>query len=139
MSHDEASQERSWTFLTNHARALIAIARNPNSRLRDIATWINITERSAQTIVNDLQEAGYITRTRIGRRNQYSIDPTRPFRHPADADYRIEGLIAVFTHHDHLANTGDPDTPVASDTTGAEGTSSQRRTRDPSTAPDDGV
>lgn len=108
MSHDEASQARSWTFLTNHARALIAIARNPNSRLRDIATRIDITERSAQTIVNDLEDAGYITRSRVGRRNHYSIDATRPFRHPADADYRVEGLLTVFTHHDHLANPGEP-------------------------------
>ena len=109
MSHDEASQARSWTFLTNHARALIAIARNPNSRLRDIAARIDITERSAQTIVNDLENAGYITRSRVGRRNHYSIDATRPFRHPADADYRVEGLLTVFTHHDHLTNAGEPD------------------------------
>jgi hypothetical protein len=98
--------------LTNHARALIAIAHNPHSRLRDIADRIDITERSAQAIVNDLQEAGYITRTRVGRRNHYSIDPSRPFRHPADADYRIEGLLTVFTRHDGLYRGGDQDSPI---------------------------
>lgn len=109
MSHDDQPPARPWTFLTNHARTLIAIARNPHSRLRDIAAQIGVTERSAQAIVNDLQEAGYITRTRVGRRNHYSIDPSRPFRHPADADYRVEGLLTVFTHHDHLAGAGDAD------------------------------
>ncbi|MFB9831080.1 helix-turn-helix transcriptional regulator [Actinoallomurus acaciae] len=110
MSQQDTSGARSWTFLTSHARALIAIAHNPHSRLRDIADRIDVTERSAQTIVNDLQEAGYITRTRVGRRNHYSIDPSRPFRHSADADYRIEGLLTVFTSHDSLYRGGDQDT-----------------------------
>ncbi|MCO6006849.1 winged helix-turn-helix domain-containing protein [Actinoallomurus purpureus] len=91
---------KTWTFLTNHARVLVEITRDPSTRLRDIAAVIGITERAAQTIVTDLEEAGYITRTRVGRRNQYSVDPTRPFRHPADADHRIEGLLTVFTRHD---------------------------------------
>jgi MarR family len=89
-----------WTFLTNHARVLIVIARNPHTRLRDIADTIGITERAAQAIVTDLEEAGYITRTKVGRRNHYSVDPTRPFRHPADADHRIEGLLTLFSDHD---------------------------------------
>lgn len=92
--------EKPWTFLTNHARVLIVITRNPQTRLRDIADTIGITERAAQTIVNDLEEAGYIARTKVGRRNHYSVDPTRPFRHPADADHRVEGLLTLFADHD---------------------------------------
>jgi hypothetical protein len=95
-----AADDKPWTFLTNHARVLIVIARNPHTRLRDIADTIGITERAAQTIVNDLEEAGYIARTKVGRRNHYSVDPTRPFRHPADADHRVEGLLTLFTDHD---------------------------------------
>jgi MarR family len=95
-----------WTFLTNHARVLIVIARNPHTRLRDIADTIGITERAAQAIVTDLEEGGYITRTKVGRRNHYSVDPTRPFRHPADADHRIEGLLTLFSDHD---NDHEPD------------------------------
>jgi len=86
--------------MTNHARTLIHIARNPNTRVRDIADGIGITERAAQNIVNDLEEAAYITRTRMGRRNHYTIDLDRPFRHPADADQSIEGLLTLFTSHD---------------------------------------
>lgn len=102
---------RSWTFLTNHARVLVEIARNPQSRLRDLAAWVGITERAAQTIVNDLEDAGYITRTRVGRRNHYTVDPTRPFRHPADADGRIRGLLSLFNHHDHAVQPGDVPAP----------------------------
>jgi hypothetical protein len=100
VGYDSRPDEKPWTFLTNHARVLVVIARNQHSRLRDIAEAIGITERAAQTIVNDLEEAGYITRTKVGRRNHYSVDPTRPFRHPADADHRIEGLLTLFADHD---------------------------------------
>jgi DNA-binding MarR family transcriptional regulator len=88
---------RRWTFLTNHARVLLEIARNPQIRLRDMAARAGITERAAQTIVTDLEEAGYLTRIRVGRRNHYTIDPSRRFRHPAEADHRIEGLLTLFT------------------------------------------
>ena len=115
MAIDNGSRgTKPWTFLTNHARILVELARNPESRLRDLAAWVGITERAAQGIVNDLEEAGYITRTRIGRRNHYSVDPSRTFRHPADADTRIEGLISLFTHHDHGEPTSAPhsDAPI---------------------------
>ncbi|MCO6009243.1 winged helix-turn-helix domain-containing protein [Actinoallomurus purpureus] len=109
MSHAGGTPDgKPWTFLTNHARVLTNITRNPSTRLRDIAAAIGITERAAQTIVNDLEEAGYITRTKVGRRNHYSVDPSRPFRHPADADHRIEGLLALFTDHDHDTATASP-------------------------------
>lgn len=101
MLDNDPRDTKPWTFLTNHARVLVEIARNPESRLRDLAAWIGITERATQAIVNDLEESGYITRTRIGRRNHYSVDSTRPFRHPADADARVEGLISIFASHDH--------------------------------------
>jgi hypothetical protein len=87
---------KAWTFLTNHARVLICIARAPDIRMRDIAEEIGITERAAQLIIADLEEAGYLTRSRVGRRNAYTIDPARPFRHPAEADHDIQALIAVF-------------------------------------------
>jgi MarR family len=105
-AEETPSSSRHWTFLTNHARVLVEIARDPNNRLRDIAAGISITERAAQAIVNDLEEAGYIARTRVGRRNHYSVDPTRPFRHPADADQRIAGLLTLFA--DPVARSDEP-------------------------------
>jgi hypothetical protein len=110
------SEGRSWTFLTNHARVLVEIARNPHTRLRDIAAAIGITERAAQAIVNDLEAAGYIARTRVGRRNHYSVDPTRPFRHPADADQRVAGLLTLFGHNDRTHNLTAGAVPAHDDT-----------------------
>src|SRR5690348_8709011 len=97
---DDDTGARQWTFLTNHARVLLEIARNPQARLRDMAAIAGITERAAQTIVTDLEAAGYLTRTRVGRRNHYTVDPSRRFRHPAEADHRIEGLLSLFTHRE---------------------------------------
>ncbi len=69
-----SSQNPSWTFLTNHAQVLICIANDPGIRLREIADQIGITERAVHRIVVDLGDAGYITRERIGRRNQYTVN-----------------------------------------------------------------
>lgn len=85
----------SWTFLTSHARVLIMIARNPEIRLRDIAAAADITERTAQNIVTDLEEAGYLTRVRQGRRNHYMITPGTRFRHRAEADHEVAELLAM--------------------------------------------
>jgi DNA-binding transcriptional ArsR family regulator len=67
-----------WSFLTNHARALLCIARDPGVRLRDIAAALDITERSAYAIVADLAEAGYVIKDRDGRRNSYQIQGHLP-------------------------------------------------------------
>ncbi|GAA0289109.1 hypothetical protein GCM10010302_29290 [Streptomyces polychromogenes] len=88
------SRRNRWTFLTNHARVLIAIARDPGIRLRDIALVCGLTERTVQAIVTDLQADGYLSRTRDGRRNRYVVAPGARFRHPAEADREIAGLLA---------------------------------------------
>ena len=84
-----------WTFLTNHAIVLIHIAGNPGARLRDIAVHAGITERAVQQIVRDLVEADYVTSTRVGRRNQYTVHHGKPMRHPAQRHREIGELIAV--------------------------------------------
>jgi predicted ArsR family transcriptional regulator len=83
----------SWTFLTNHAHVLLCIARDQAVRLRDIAGSVGITERAAQGIVSDLVEAGYVTRTRIGRRNVYEIQAGGHFRHPLEHEHPIGALL----------------------------------------------
>ena len=69
---------RSWSFLTNHARALLCIAHDPGARLRDIATALGVTERSAHAIVTDLVDAGYVVKEKDGRRNRYQIQADLP-------------------------------------------------------------
>jgi hypothetical protein len=67
-----------WSFLTNHARALLCIADDPGVRLRDLGDALDITERSAYAIVSDLSAAGYVLKERDGRRNRYVIQQHLP-------------------------------------------------------------
>ncbi|GLW01543.1 hypothetical protein Slala05_51740 [Streptomyces lavendulae subsp. lavendulae] len=88
---------------------LLALAKDPGARLREVASTCVLTERSVQSIVADLEQEGYLTRAREGRRNHYRITPGAKFRHPAEADRDIAGLLALFsefpptttTHTDH--------------------------------------
>jgi DNA-binding MarR family transcriptional regulator len=82
-----------WRFVTNHAHVLEMIARDPASRLRDIALSVGITERTAAQIVNDLVEAGYLTKTREGRRNRYDVHHELPLRHPQHRHHTVGELI----------------------------------------------
>lgn len=67
-----------WSFLTNHARAMRFIASQPDARLRDLATVLDVTERTAYAIVADLTEAGYVVKERDGRRNRYHVQTHLP-------------------------------------------------------------
>jgi hypothetical protein len=76
----------SWTFLTNHARVLLCIARDPGARLRDIAASLSITERSAHSIVSDLAAAGYVVKQKDGRRNRYQVQADVPWPETGTAE-----------------------------------------------------
>ncbi len=89
------SNDKPWTFVTNHTRVLIAISENPDIRVRDIAQLAGITERSAQRIVADLESGGYLTHQRVGRRNRYSINHDATLRHQRERDIEIGRLIDV--------------------------------------------
>ncbi|RBQ14497.1 MarR family transcriptional regulator [Spongiactinospora rosea] len=110
MGPDDGAKAGRWTFLTNHARVLLEIARDPEVRLRDVAATAGITERAAQAIVSDLVTAGYLTRTRVGRRNRYTINEDRGFRHPAEADLNLDEFLALFTNRNQPHPTTDAET-----------------------------
>ena len=85
-----------WTFLTNHGHVLVALARDPDLRVREIAERVGLTERGVLLILQDLQEAGYLQRVRVGRRNHYELVRGRPFRHPSTAAHDVDELVALF-------------------------------------------
>jgi len=84
-----------WTFLTNHAHVLLCVARDAGIRHRDLAERVGITERAAQRIVADLVEAGYLDRTRVGRRNAYQLHTELPLRHPLERGHHIGEILAT--------------------------------------------
>ncbi len=84
-----------WNFLTNHGRALLCIAQDPDVRLRDIADALNITERRAYGIVSDLTDAGYVVKERAGRRNRYHIQHHLPVPDAPDREQAIGEVLRV--------------------------------------------
>lgn len=85
-----------WTFLSNHGHVLVHLSRNPDSLIREISDAVGITERSAQNILADLQDAGYVTVSKKGRRNNYKVNKAKKFRHPSEATESIGSLLAIF-------------------------------------------
>jgi len=86
------SPEAGWTFLTNHAHVLVVVRRDPRARLRDIAAAVGVTERAVQLILGELETAGYVRRTKVGRRNEYAV-LGGPLRHPLERGRAVEDLL----------------------------------------------
>ena len=85
----------SWSFLTNHARALLFIANEPETRLRDLAAALDVTERTAFAIVTDLTEGGYVVKEKEGRRNRYSIQEHLPLRDAMSPERTVGDVLAA--------------------------------------------
>jgi hypothetical protein len=84
-----------WSFLTNHARVLLCIAHDPGIRLRDIATSLHITERTAYGIVTDLTDGGYVLKQKDGRRNRYQIQSHLPLRESIAREQTIGEVLEI--------------------------------------------
>lgn len=93
--HEERART-GWQFLTNHGHVMVYLNRHPDARIRDIALAVGITERSAQSILAELERAGYVSKTKVGRRNHYQIHADLSFRHPEESDRSISALLRIF-------------------------------------------
>ncbi|MGI9641779.1 MAG: helix-turn-helix transcriptional regulator [Acidimicrobiia bacterium] len=89
------TQPNSWTFLTNHSHVLLCIQENSDVLMREVAAQVGITERAAQRIVSELEEAGYLSHEKVGRRNRYQVHPDLPLRHPLEDHLEIGALLRV--------------------------------------------
>ena len=95
MTSVSAPVRREWRFLTSHSLVLLHLAREPESTVREIAESSRLTERQTHRILDDLVDAQYVTRTRVGRRNQYRVDESQPLRYTDPSDRTIGELLAA--------------------------------------------
>ena len=111
-----------WSFLTNHARVLLCIAHDPGVRLRDIASSLGITERSAHGFVTDLTAAGYVLKQKDGRRNRYQIQAHLPPHEPASQQLAIGEVLALLAGATagRQPTRGSPPEAIAADATTTE-------------------
>ncbi|HSO98910.1 MAG TPA: winged helix-turn-helix domain-containing protein [Solirubrobacteraceae bacterium] len=89
-----------WSFLTNHAKALLCIDEDPGVRLREVGERVGVTERAAHRIVGELVAAGYVTRTRHGRRNQYTVHRDLPLPDRVASRQRLGDLLGILGTRD---------------------------------------
>ena len=80
-------------FLSNHAHVMVALEADPDILLRDVANLVGITERAVHQIIVDLDLAGVVVRTKVGRRNHYTINRAALLRHPLEADVAVGDLL----------------------------------------------
>jgi DNA-binding transcriptional ArsR family regulator len=97
-----------WTFLSNHAHVLLCIAEQPESLLRVVAERVGITERAVQRIVADLEEGGYLTRRKEGRRNRYEVHADRPLRHSVESHHDVGVLLDLILGPGGLSRESRP-------------------------------
>jgi DNA-binding MarR family transcriptional regulator len=97
---------REWSFLTNHAQAVLLIADQPDVRMRDLADALEVTERTAYGIVADLTAAGYVVKERDGRRNRYHLQDHLPLRNTASQSRTLRELLDLLV--EERPRPGDP-------------------------------
>jgi predicted transcriptional regulator len=91
----EGRADHGWTFVTNHFVVLLCVAEDPRIRIADVAKRVGITERAVQGIMSDLVQAGYLMRSRVGRRNHYEINREMPLRHLETQHHRLGELLEL--------------------------------------------
>lgn len=95
MAEKKDENKSTWTFLTNHSHVLLCLVNSPDMLMRDIANEVGITERAVQRIIADLRDENYITMTREGRCNKYSINIDAHLKHPIESNKSIADLISL--------------------------------------------
>ena len=72
---------------------MLFLADQPEARLRDLASGLGVTERTAYGVVADLSEAGYLVKERDGRRNRYQIQRHLPLRDEIGRERNVGDLL----------------------------------------------
>ncbi|MBI3742937.1 MAG: winged helix-turn-helix transcriptional regulator [Chloroflexi bacterium] len=88
-----------WTFITNHGAVLLFLAEHPDSTVKAIAGELGLGTRTVIRLIADLETGGYLTKQRLGRRNRYRLDVSRPLRHRRMAHLPVSNLLKVLGTH----------------------------------------
>ncbi len=89
-----------WTFITNHGAVLALIGQYGQITAREIATGLDITERTVMRIIKDLETEGYIRKKREGRINHYKVNTQAPLRRHDTRDIVVGELLRVLYNDD---------------------------------------
>ena len=74
---------------------LAYVAKHPESTARAIGSAINVTERTVQKIIANLEAEKYIERQRVGRSNRYHVNSRSKLRHHTTRDVMVEDFLEM--------------------------------------------
>ncbi|MGN6695033.1 MAG: helix-turn-helix transcriptional regulator [Aquihabitans sp.] len=97
------ARRHEWAFITSHFLVLLCLAEDPEARMADVAERLDLTERRVQTIATELLEAGYLEKTRVGRRNRYLINREMPLRHLQTQHRQLGDLLDLISEDEDTA------------------------------------
>ncbi len=60
-------------LLSRYAHLLLILVRDPDITIRDLSIVLDITERTVHRILNQLQQNGFVSIERLGRKNIYHV------------------------------------------------------------------
>src|SRR5689334_21262690 len=86
---------RRWLLVSKHGLALLQLAGEPTSSVREVADAIGLGERQAQRLLGYLLDAGYVRKRQVGRRNEYQLVENARTRHPMLAHVAVKPLLDV--------------------------------------------
>lgn len=89
--------KRNWTFLSSHGVVFLHIVRNPEHTITRTADALGLAERTVAFILADLRDDGYVSVSKKGKSNVYSVNPNLPMRHPSHAHYTVRDFFAILT------------------------------------------
>lgn len=91
-------EKKEWTFLTNHSRLLIYMAKHPQSTNQEIAQKAHLSIRAVQNIISDLEQGGYVVQYKEGRCNRHVVQLERPMRHSMEWGYSIGDILLALEY-----------------------------------------
>lgn len=83
-----------WAFLSHHGHLLLAISENPDIKIDEMARIAGITPRSVVNILRDLEQGGYLRKTKAGRNNHYEIDLDSQLRHETSSNRTVGEMVS---------------------------------------------
>lgn len=94
-------------LISTHGLLLLCIASTEGQSVAGLAALAGVSERTASRIITDLVDAGYVTRTRTGTRNSYTVQAEAEVTDPVGRGWRLERLLGL-SHHRVEAQTRQP-------------------------------
>ena len=86
-----------WNLLSMHGLVLLSMADNPDVTTREMAKKLSVAQRSVQRAVSDLDSAGYIKRTKVGRQNHYDVNHKKLLHSSVKQHKPVDDLLTKIT------------------------------------------